>query len=391
MHIAFYAPMKSPRSVRPSGDRKIGALFMSALQQAGFNISLASEFRSWEGTGDRQRQESIRQQAYAIAIKLIEQYLAMPVHLRPKAWFTYHLYHKAPDWIGPRVCAALHIPYLLAEASVGHKQAGDKWDMGYRASVDSIHLAQAIFTMNPADVGGIQSVMRHDQSVIMINPFLDVEPMNLSDKIRLRHQVATKMKIDPDKYWLLSVAMMRNDSKLISYELLARSVEQLQRKDWLLLLIGDGAAELLVREYFRFDLDRRVYFLGRRDQAFIHELMSATDLLVWPAVNEAIGMVALEALACGLPVIWGKSGGIEQIVQHRKTGILIDQTEASSACDEFAENMELLLSNPGELSKMSAASLDKYRRLHRLETAAQTLGNIIHPLLNHPQRTKIPN
>ncbi|MGB5707717.1 MAG: glycosyltransferase family 4 protein [Arenicellales bacterium] len=391
MHIAFYAPMKSPRSARPSGDRKIGALFMSALDQAGLNVSLASEFRSWEGTGDRHRQESIRQQACAIANELIEQYLAMAAPQRPKAWFTYHLYHKAPDWIGPRVCAALQIPYLLAEASVGHKQAGGKWDMGYQASVESIHLAQAIFTLNPVDLDGIQSVARHDQTVTMIYPFLDVERLHLSDKIQLRHRVATKMKIDPDRYWLLSVAMMRNDSKLISYELLARSVQQLQRKDWLLLLIGDGAAELLVREYFRFDLDRRVYFLGKRDQAFIREVMSAADLLVWPAVNEAIGMVALESLACGLPVIWGKSGGIEQIVRHRKTGILIDQTEASSACAEFAENIELLLSNPGELSKMSAASLDKYHRLHRLEAAAQILGDIIHPLLNQPHRTKIPN
>jgi glycosyltransferase involved in cell wall biosynthesis len=274
---------------------------------------------------------------------------------------------------------------------VGHKQAGGKWDMGYQASVESIQLAQAIFTLNPVDVDGIQSVARHDQTVTMIYPFLDVERLHLSDKIQLRHLVATRMKIDPDRYWLLSVAMMRNDSKLDSYELLARSVQQLQRKDWLLLLIGDGAAELLVREYFRFDLDRRIYFLGKRDQTFIREVMSAADLLVWPAVNEAIGMVALESLACGLPVIWGKSGGIEQIVRHLKTGILIDQTEASSACAEFAENIELLLSNPGELSKMSATSLDKYHRLHRLETAAQILGDIIHPLLNQPHRTKIPN
>ena len=35
----------------------------------------------------------------------------------PAAWFTYHLYYKAPDWLGPDIARALAIPYLVAEAS----------------------------------------------------------------------------------------------------------------------------------------------------------------------------------------------------------------------------------------------------------------------------------
>ena len=43
---------------------------------------------------------------------------------RPDLWFTYHLYYKAPDLVGPLVAGALGIPYAVAEASVAHKRAG---------------------------------------------------------------------------------------------------------------------------------------------------------------------------------------------------------------------------------------------------------------------------
>src|SRR3546814_1683340 len=50
-------------------------------------------------------------------------YQALPARQRPQLWFTYHLYYKAPDWIGPKVARALRIPYVVAEASVAYKRA----------------------------------------------------------------------------------------------------------------------------------------------------------------------------------------------------------------------------------------------------------------------------
>ncbi len=48
---------------------------------------------------------------------------ARPPDRRPDAWLTYHVYHKAPDHLGPYVTRALGIPYLVAEASLAAKQA----------------------------------------------------------------------------------------------------------------------------------------------------------------------------------------------------------------------------------------------------------------------------
>ena len=112
--VAFYAPLKSPNHPLPSGDRTMARLLMKALDRAGYAPQLASEMRTLDKAGDRQRQKYIRQQSLAEASRLIAHYQALPEEQRPCLWFTYHVYYKAPDWIGPRVADALDIPYVIA-------------------------------------------------------------------------------------------------------------------------------------------------------------------------------------------------------------------------------------------------------------------------------------
>ncbi len=374
--LAFYAPMKSPKSPRPSGDRTLARLFHQALEVAGFQVELASEFRSWEGRGDPRAQARLRQAGEAVAASLLSDWGSLPTDQRPAAWFTYHLYHKAPDWIGPAVCRALGIPYFLAEASLAPRQAGGPWESGHAAARDAIALATRVFNINPRDLPGLAEL---EHKVVPLAPFLDSDTAQPGVRNSLRQKFAARLRIDPDRYWLLSVAMMRDDSKLRSYEQLARSISRLERKDWLLLIVGDGAAELQVRDYFRLDLDRQIYFLGRRDAAFIQQLMAAADLFVWPAIDEAIGMVALEALAAGLPAVCGDAGGIGQIVRHGETGLLVEDPAALASAAGFTAAIESLLESPARLAAMSRASLRCYRDCHRIDTAASRLAAEILP------------
>ena len=373
MKVAFYAPMKSPNSPRPSGDRRIANLFIQALKLAGFEIELASELRSWEGKGDTNAQELIRLQANQQAEALIKDYRGRNKNQRPNAWFSYHIYHKAPDWIGPKVAAALNIPYFIAEASVAKKQQGGNWQSGFDQSIASAKLARRIFNLNPNDIQGLTDHGVSADKIISIRPFLDHVSGDVSQKNVVRQRLARRFKITPDQYWLLTVAMMREDSKLASYQQLANTISQLKRKDWQLLIIGDGAAELLVRDCFAFDHDRQIHFLGKRDAAFIREMMLASDLFLWPAINEAIGMVALEALSAGLPCVCGASGGIDQIVSDGKTGKLVAQPELPETSEEFALHIESLLDHPNQLAEMAAASIIQYEENHQLSVAANIL------------------
>ena len=69
----------------------------------------------------------------------------------PGLWFTYHLFHKAPDLIGPPACRAAGLPYLVAEASFAPKRATGPWAGGHEPVRDAIGLADHVFFLNPDD------------------------------------------------------------------------------------------------------------------------------------------------------------------------------------------------------------------------------------------------
>ena len=114
MRIAFYAPLKSPAHATPSGDRRVAGLLMQALEHAGHRVELVSSHRTYDGDGDARRQALLRGQGIAIARRLVAQWREGPHDARPDLWFTYHVYYKAPDWLGPVATAALGIPYVIA-------------------------------------------------------------------------------------------------------------------------------------------------------------------------------------------------------------------------------------------------------------------------------------
>ena len=123
MRIAFYAPLNAPIDGPPSGDRRVGVLLTQALKLAGHRVDLAATFRSFDGAGDPARQADLRDQALKVAGELVAHSRAQSQGDRPQLWFTYHLYYKAPDWLGPLVSRSLDIPYVIAEASHAPKRA----------------------------------------------------------------------------------------------------------------------------------------------------------------------------------------------------------------------------------------------------------------------------
>jgi hypothetical protein len=76
---------------------------MDALERVADKVELISTFRSYDADGEPERQEALRRQGEALAKRIAAQWRAAPAQERPDLWFTYHLYYKAPDWLGPAV------------------------------------------------------------------------------------------------------------------------------------------------------------------------------------------------------------------------------------------------------------------------------------------------
>ena len=302
VRIAFYAPMKPASSPVPSGDREMARNLIVALERH-HQVDVATEFVSRDGKGDPEIQRNLATQGTDEARALIENWQTETVTKRPEAWFTYHVYHKAPDWVGPAVSEALNIPYFMAEVSHAPKQAGGPWDIGYCAAESAIRNARGIFGLSALDAACVLPLLDDPGRYHKLAPFTDTRPFARAMERSAKHrkEVIDRFGFHPAAPILLAVGMMREGDKLASYGVLAEALSMLSHKAWSLLIVGDGPARGAVESFFHEVPSERIGFAGTTAPDGLPGLYAAADLMVWPAINEAFGMAMLEAQATGLP------------------------------------------------------------------------------------------
>lgn len=367
MRIAFYAPLKSPDHPIPSGDRRVAQLFLAALRAAGHEAFLASRFRSYDRCGDHARQARLASLGGRLAERFLARCRTVP-EIAPELWFTYHLYHKAPDWLGPVVSAALSIPYVIAEASDAPKQALRAWAIGRQAAEGAIRRADAVIGLNPADSDCVVPLLRDPWRWIPINPFIDAA------------SYPTPMRDGNGPPRLIVVAMMRYGDKLASYQVLGDALARLLDLSWTLEVVGDGPARGAVEQALE-PVSARVTWAGAVSATAVAERLAAADLCVWPAFNEAFGMALLEAQASGLPVVAGDSGGVGQIVIPHVTGLLVPPADASA----FADAVRSLVLDRSRRAGLAKAARQRVRAEHDISTAARRLDAVI-AMVSRPHR-----
>lgn len=142
-----------------------------------------------------------------------------------------------------------------------------------------------------------------------------------------------------------------------------------------LAIIGDGSMEPSLRnQAAALGIADRVHFLGRRPHSSLPEILHTIDILAMPSRREAFGMSAVEASACGIPVVASRVGGVPEVVVHEETGLLVepeDSEQFAAALLRLVEDAELrtALGRAGrefvierfEWSRCLAAMEDVYR------------------------------
>jgi glycosyltransferase involved in cell wall biosynthesis len=153
-------------------------------------------------------------------------------------------------------------------------------------------------------------------------------------------------------------------------------VEAFQEERAHLLLVGSGNGQVLsveqaIRERVaRPDLAGRVTMTGRVDN--VEDYLRASDVFAFPSVFEGLGLSLIEAQACGLACIGSRTGGIVDVIEDGRTGLLVNPGQPT----ELAAALRTLLSDEGRRSALGAAarenavrefdvrdSVDRYRAL----------------------------
>jgi glycosyltransferase involved in cell wall biosynthesis len=359
MRIAFYAPLKPPDHPIPSGDRRVARLFLAALRMAGHDVLIASRFRSYEGRGDPLHQARVASVGAQLAARFVRRCRGAP-QTAPELWFTYHLYHKAPDWLGPQITDALRIPYVVAEASDAPKQASLRWAAGREAAERAIRRADAVIGLNPADRECVLPLLRDARRWVALKPFIDAEC----------YTGQARARAGPPR--LIAVAMMRYGDKLASYQILGIALSHLLDLPWSLEVIGDGPARCAVEDAL-YPLEGRVTWAGEVGPMEIARRLASADLCVWPALNEAFGMALLEAQASGVPVVAGATGGVSEIVMHGVTGLLVPPTDTAT----FARAVRSLLVDRPRRAAFAEAARQRVRAEHDISSAARRLNAVL--------------
>ncbi|MCI4666339.1 MAG: glycosyltransferase family 4 protein [Neomegalonema sp.] len=353
--IAFYAPMKPPDHPTPSGDRTMARSILKALEGIGPPAFLASRLRSRDGAGDARVQQEIIAAAEAEAARLKQ---GPPIAL----WITYHNYYKAPDLLGPVVAAAYGAPYLVVEPSISAKRAHGAWAAFNRAADAATAQADALFYMTERDAPALRAALRVDQRLVHLRPFLPRE-----------HVEPSVARAFEPPLRLLAVGMMRPGDKLESYRALAQALAFV-RTPWRLEVVGDGPARAETEALFA-EFAPRIVFRGRLEPEALEARYEDADLFVWPGVNEAYGLVYLEAQAAGTPVVAENRPGVRDVV--RAGGQLTPPQSPrafAAAIDQFAERPDLL-------ARTGAAAAEAVASDHLLHAARRALATTFAPLL----------
>ncbi|MGB2669809.1 MAG: glycosyltransferase family 4 protein, partial [Candidatus Acidiferrum sp.] len=141
-----------------------------------------------------------------------------------------------------------------------------------------------------------------------------------------------------------------------------------------LLAVGDGDDRAWLQDLAEKNgVNRHVHFLSRVTNEELIACYAACEMFALPSRGEGFGLVYLEAMACGKPVIGGAHGGAPEVIEDGVTGYLVPYGDAP----QLATSIETLLSDPAMAQRMGARGRQRVDREFRFSVFAKSLKKII--------------
>ncbi len=269
-------------------------------------------------------------------------------------------------WVAAKLKEAWGICFVQMFHTLGHMkkriQANEFYQPDRRILTEAqvLNWADRVIAATPAELAQLRWLYRaRRRQLVVIPPGVNLEQFNSN----LPGTEARKsLGLNPDRHVLLFVGRIE-PLKAVDTILEALHVLRERRSSLLkrlhFMIVGGDPESRRDRELQRLqDLSRRlginpiVSFVGAKEQAHLPVYYSAATAVIVPSDYESFGMVALEAMACGTPVIASQVGGLQFLVRDRETGFHVPAREPIS----LTEAIIALVSDPAKSASMGASA-----------------------------------
>ena len=211
-----------------------------------------------------------------------------------------------------------------------------------RAELEIIGCADAICVSCPEELSQFRALYGQSPGVVRVaSPGVATAFFSPGDRAGARHALGWG-----DEPTLLFVGRIQ---PLKGVDVAVQTLAKLENKKTKLIIVGGasgsfGSSESMhVRKLIcDLDLNDRVHFVEPQPHHLLSTYYRAADVVLVPSRSESFGLVALEAAACGIPVVATAVGGLLNLVEHQTTGYSVENRNPET----FAEYVDLLLSDP---------------------------------------------
>lgn len=192
--------------------------------------------------------------------------------------------------------------------------------------------------------------------------FARLNELNSKNAVRKKFNIRTK-------YIVGMVASFTQNKDYNTFLSVAKRVVK-ERNDVCFVTIGDGPSFKKYRELYKENENPRIRFLGKQQN--VESIVNIFDITVLTTFTEGISNSIMEYMALGKPVIATIGGGTKEIVEHNKTGFLIEPKQI----DNFYSYLSVLLNDPVKAKKMGKEGQKKIRRSFSLELMVKQFAEL---------------
>lgn len=213
----------------------------------------------------------------------------------------------------------------------------------------------------------------------LVYNFVDKRVFYPRDMSKLRSEFAS-----PEEKLLLHMSNFRPVKRVMDVvDIFAKVNERVPSR---LLMVGDGPdISGVMNRVESLGLKDRVIFCGKQDA--VAEILSLSDLMLLPSEKESFGLVALEAMACGVPTVGSLAGGIPELVEDGVSGFLSPIGDTAS----MAENAIRLLTDQVLYERVSAACLLRARHTFCNDRISMEYEDIYYQVLSEREPRRAEN